>query len=731
MVTSYWAVFLYFPYHISLSLLFQSLKDDEEDKIVRQERPRRGGALKNYKDDDEMRAKDDEDEFELKDSSSSDGLIKDIDEESEDESQEAIKKRRRRHMAEKQSSSKGPSSRRTSSRSNKFSSSMAEPPPSLTDLFKKQKGDLSETDDGDEVDEVRKPRARSKAPLPKKRTSPHKSPARRHAQRRRCLTADETIETSDEATSSEDEEEDEEPLKVQRIIASRTETMKEWREISRSMNTSEIHFGSRWFQSEDDNVSVDNENTFEERFLVKWADLSYFHVSWESQHDLLEQVPDAKKYLTTFFRKSVNGILYSQDERCDGDYFDPAFREIERILEVQLPEHWDENTKLSADTEDSWDAKSFGMIMDKADPEFDNGTGRQFLIKWCNRPYTESTYEFERDLIMNDIEYKDPVKAFMRRKEKPTKTERRSYLKKGEAEYKRLYEFFGDKSKLSESHREKDVEKYKHQLQEIEYKNGGQLRDYQAEGVAWIMANFVNQRSCILADEMGLGKVSRKHFLLLMCIRICKMLTLFCCVTVVHFQQTLQTAASAALLANTLNRGGPILIVAPLSTLTHWYREFSRWTDLNAIVYHGVAEDRQLIREYEFVYECDRPQTAIAFNQMYLKKCVKKNATKTDSPWMVDVVITSPEMMIADDAAELSAVHWEVLVVDEAHRLKNYSSKLAVGLRDEKFTFRHRILLTGYVHKGPNSDSIVFSSSIINVARVAFLNLAVQNSNPE
>lgn len=35
------------------------------------------------------------------------------------------------------------------------------------------------------------------------------------------------------------------------------------------------------------------------------------------------------------------------------------------------------------------------------------------------------------------------------------------------------------------------------------FKNGGQLRDYQAEGVAWMMANYINQRPSILADEMG------------------------------------------------------------------------------------------------------------------------------------------------------------------------------------------------------------------------------------
>lgn len=62
---------------------------------------------------------------------------------------------------------------------------------------------------------------------------------------------------------------------------------------------------------------------------------------------------------------------------------------------------------------------------------------------------------------------------------------------------------------------------------------------------------------------------------------------------------------------------------------------------------------------------------------------------------MAKVVITTPEMLVADDWAELAAVNWEVLVVDEAHRLKNHNSKLAVNLRKDQFSFKHKILLTG------------------------------------
>jgi SNF2 family DNA or RNA helicase len=140
------------------------------------------------------------------------------------------------------------------------------------------------------------------------------------------------------------------------------------------------------------------------------------------------------------------------------------------------------------------------------------------------------------------------------------------------------------------------------------------------------------------------------------------------------------------------------LIVAPLSTLAHWCREFSRWTDLNTIVYHGSAEDRKLIRIHEFAYSCDRPASNdVCFNQIYLKKCMKGVTSKSESPWMVDVVITSPEMLLCDDCSELCVIEWEALVVDEAHRMKNHNSKLAHKLRGDKFIFKYKMLLTGYV----------------------------------
>lgn len=82
------------------------------------------------------------------------------------------------------------------------------------------------------------------------------------------------------------------------------------------------------------------------------------------------------------------------------------------------------------------------------------------------------------------------------------------------------------------------------------------------------------RQNCILADEMGLGK----------------------------------TIQSIALLSEIHGAGiqGPFLVIAPLSTITNWEREFSTWTNMNAIVYHGSLASRQMIQQYEMYCKDDK-----------------------------------------------------------------------------------------------------------------------------
>jgi SNF2 family DNA or RNA helicase len=123
------------------------------------------------------------------------------------------------------------------------------------------------------------------------------------------------------------------------------------------------------------------------------------------------------------------------------------------------------------------------------------------------------------------------------------------------------------------------------------------------------------------------------------------------------------------------------LIVAPLSTVVNWQREVALWTDFDVIVYHGNQEDRNIAREFDFFY-------------------TNETKKKTDG-YKMQVVITTPETcLLSDDPKEfrprkeLANVHWDMLVVDEAHKLKNYNSRVTITLREE-FKYSNTLLLTG------------------------------------
>eukprot|EP00004_Rigifila_ramosa_P023592 TRINITY_DN6646_c0_g1_i1.p1 TRINITY_DN6646_c0_g1~~TRINITY_DN6646_c0_g1_i1.p1 ORF type:complete len:1934 (+),score=399.24 TRINITY_DN6646_c0_g1_i1:667-5802(+) len=173
------------------------------------------------------------------------------------------------------------------------------------------------------------------------------------------------------------------------------------------------------------------------------------------------------------------------------------------------------------------------------------------------------------------------------------------------------------------------------------FKNGNTLRDYQLEGFNWLVFCWYERRNSMLADEMGLGK-------------------------------TIQTVATLDYLFRYQKIRGPFLIVAPLSTIAQWQREVETWTEMNAVVYHGSAEARRIIRDYEFFYrEKERP----------LLGCYKFH-----------IMITTYEM-ISTDTAELRKIPWRYLVVDEGHRLKNVESRLQEDLAT--FSADHKLLLTG------------------------------------
>jgi SNF2 family DNA or RNA helicase len=171
------------------------------------------------------------------------------------------------------------------------------------------------------------------------------------------------------------------------------------------------------------------------------------------------------------------------------------------------------------------------------------------------------------------------------------------------------------------------------------------LRAYQLEGLNWLLWNWYNERPSILADEMGLGK-------------------------------TIQTLSFLNQLRDDpkIKIRGPFLIVAPLSLIVQWQNECEIWSTMNCVVYHGNSAAREIIRDFEFHYldENLRPQ--------------KKK------PYRFNILVTTYEVAIKDIAV-LSKIHWRCLVVDEAHRLKNQSSRLVEQMRSLRRD--HCVLLTG------------------------------------
>ena len=111
---------------------------------------------------------------------------------------------------------------------------------------------------------------------------------------------------------------------------------------------------------------------------------------------------------------------------------------------------------------------------------------------------------------------------------------------------------------------------------------------------------FRSRKNCILADEMGLGK----------------------------------TIQSITFLFEIFSMGirGPFLIIAPLSTITNWEREFRQWTNMNVIVYHGSQISRQMIHQYEMFYRDKQvePEPLKVLNKQNAEntKCWKKLKTQ-------------------------------------------------------------------------------------------------------
>uniref|UniRef100_A0A8K9V4M9 Uncharacterized protein n=1 Tax=Oncorhynchus mykiss TaxID=8022 RepID=A0A8K9V4M9_ONCMY len=161
--------------------------------------------------------------------------------------------------------------------------------------------------------------------------------------------------------------------------------------------------------------------------------------------------------------------------------------------------------------------------------------------------------------------------------------------------------------------------------------SGIQLRAYQLDGVQWLTQCLANQQGCILGDEMGLGK-------------------------------TCQTISLLLYMRGALRQDGPFLVLSPLSVMDNWRSEMECLSPcLKVLCYYGDKDKRA---------ELQRDMNNTHYH----------------------VLLTTYELCIKD-ASFLKRRKWKVLVVDEAHRLKNQNSLLHKILME--FSLDFRVLLTG------------------------------------
>ncbi|KAF9166387.1 hypothetical protein DFQ26_008071 [Actinomortierella ambigua] len=164
------------------------------------------------------------------------------------------------------------------------------------------------------------------------------------------------------------------------------------------------------------------------------------------------------------------------------------------------------------------------------------------------------------------------------------------------------------------------------------YIKNGTLRDYQIQGLNWMVSLHRNGINGILADEMGLGK-------------------------------TLQTISFLGYLKHIRGVSGPHLVIVPKSTLHNWENEFNKWLpDSNVFMLHAQKEER-----------AEMVKTRLLTQKF-------------------DVCLTSYDICLLEKT-HLKKFAWQYIVIDEAHRIKNENSMLSQIIRT--FNSKNRLLITG------------------------------------
>ncbi|XP_073061111.1 LOW QUALITY PROTEIN: switch 2 [Primulina eburnea] len=151
------------------------------------------------------------------------------------------------------------------------------------------------------------------------------------------------------------------------------------------------------------------------------------------------------------------------------------------------------------------------------------------------------------------------------------------------------------------------------------------LLEHQRGGVKFLYKLYSNNHGGVLGDDMGLGKTIQTIAFL-----------------AAVYGKDADSSDPTPDKGNRPKKNGPVLIICPSSVIHNWESEFSRWSSFSVSVYHGPNRD------------------------LVIDKLEAHG---------VEILISSFDTYRIQGNI-LSDIQWEIVVVDEAHRLKNEKSKL-------------------------------------------------------
>ena len=168
------------------------------------------------------------------------------------------------------------------------------------------------------------------------------------------------------------------------------------------------------------------------------------------------------------------------------------------------------------------------------------------------------------------------------------------------------------------------------------------MRSYQVDGLKWLLKCWRDHHGSILADEMGLGK-------------------------------TIQLLSFLSYLIKNTDWKGPYLIAVRTNTFKQWCDEITKWTDLQYLPYNSGPAQRSIMREHQF-------------------PALDELGNPIPNTFSFHIFLVSYDVLLKD-VEFIRTIPWQVLVVDEGHRIKNSQGKKNNAM--SSVNSFHRIILTG------------------------------------